>query len=42
MRLLLDTHVFLWLLNGSPRLRRPAKAMIESADTVFISAISPR
>ena len=38
MRLLLDTHVFLWLLNGSPRLRRPAKAMIESADTVFISA----
>jgi|HubBroStandDraft_6_1064221.scaffolds.fasta_scaffold840083_3 PIN domain nuclease of toxin-antitoxin system len=38
MRLLLDTPIFLWLMNGSRRLSRPAKALIESADTVFVSS----
>ena len=40
MQVLLDTHVFLWLINGSRRLNKPAKAKIESADRVFVSAAS--
>ncbi len=38
MRLLLDTHVYLWLLNGDSRLTPDAKTIIEGADAVFISA----
>jgi PIN domain nuclease of toxin-antitoxin system len=40
MRLLLDTHVFLWALAGSPRLKSAARARIEAADEVFVSAAS--
>ncbi len=39
MRLLLDTHVFLWWLDDSPRLSVPARAAIGSPDaTVHVSA----
>ena len=38
MRLLLDTHIYLWLANGSPRLTPQAKERIESADIVFVSS----
>lgn len=38
MRLLLDTHIYLWLANGSPRLTAQAKERIESADRVFVSS----
>lgn len=40
MRLLLDTHVFLWAVAGSPRLAPPTRRLIEQADEVHVSAAS--
>lgn len=40
MRLLLDTHVFLWAVMGSPRLKPAARRFIEAADEVHVSAAS--
>ena len=38
MRLLLDTHIFLWYLAASRKLPKPVLSRIEVADVVFISA----
>ena len=40
MRLLLDTHIFLWYVNDSPRLKPSASAAIQSADEVHVSVAS--
>ena len=41
MRLLLDTHTFLWFIEDSPQLSAPAKALIEdSTNDVFLSMAS--
>jgi PIN domain nuclease of toxin-antitoxin system len=40
MRLLLDTHVFLWAVAGSRLLRPAARRAIESAEQVYVSAAS--
>lgn len=40
MRLLLDTHIFLWAVAGSPLLKPSARRLIESADEVYVSAAS--
>ena len=40
MPLLLDTHIFLWLVTDDPHLSRPAREAIEAADIVFVSAAS--
>jgi len=40
MRLLLDTHVFLWAVAGSPLLKPAARRTIESAEQVYVSAVS--
>lgn len=40
MRLLLDTHIFLWYLAASRKLTKPVLARIEMADVVYISAAS--
>ena len=40
MRLLLDTHVFLWAVAGSPQLKPAARRIIEAADKVHVSAAS--
>lgn len=40
MRLLLDTHVFLWAVGGSPLLTPTARRLIEAADEVRVSAAS--
>ena len=41
MRLLLDTHVFLWWCADDPRLAEPARRAIRSgANPVFLSAAS--
>ena len=41
MRLLLDTHALLWFLEGSDKLRRAARQVIDdAANTVFVSAVS--
>jgi len=38
MNLLLDTHVLLWWLAGSHRLRSPVRALITSSPRVYVSA----
>ncbi len=40
MRLLLDTHIFLWYLTASRKLPKSVFYRIEIADVVFISAAS--
>jgi PIN domain nuclease of toxin-antitoxin system len=40
MRLLLDTHVFLWAVTGSSKLKASSRRLIESADEVYVSAAS--
>lgn len=38
LSLLLDTHVLLWWLAGSSRLRLPARAAIAESPSVYVSA----
>jgi PIN domain nuclease of toxin-antitoxin system len=41
MRLLLDTHVFVWWLDDAPRLSRRLRALIANTQNeVFVSAVS--
>jgi PIN domain nuclease of toxin-antitoxin system len=40
MRLLLDTHIFLWYLAASRKLSKSLLSRIEMADVVYISAAS--
>lgn len=40
MRVLLDTHTFLWFVNDEPQLSDIAKSMIESDVDVWVSAAS--
>jgi PIN domain nuclease of toxin-antitoxin system len=40
MRLLLDTHVFLWAVAGSPQLKAPTRRLLEAADEIYVSAVS--
>lgn len=40
MRLLIDTHVFLWAMGGDKKLSKRAEATMLSADAVFVSAAS--
>ncbi|HBA89069.1 MAG TPA: PIN domain nuclease [Geobacter sp.] len=40
MRVLLDTHIYLWWLADSPSLSRSARKIIESAETVYVSSAS--
>jgi PIN domain nuclease of toxin-antitoxin system len=40
MKLLLDTHTFLWFINDDPRLSAKAKALLESEADVLLSIAS--
>lgn len=40
MRVLLDTHVFLWALTDSPRLSPEARELLADAREVYVSAAS--
>lgn len=40
MRLLLDTHTFLWLVAGDERLPPTARTLIAGAETVLLSSAS--
>ncbi len=40
MRLLLDTHIFLWAVTGNPMLKTSTRRLIESAERVYVSAAS--
>lgn len=39
MRLLLDTHILLWVLRDAPELRDNARQIIRNADLVFVSSV---
>lgn len=40
MKLLLDTHIALWLLRDAPELSAAARQHIDGADEVYVSAAS--
>jgi len=40
MRLLLDTHIFLWYITGDERLSNKFRESIEQADAAYLSVIS--
>jgi PIN domain nuclease of toxin-antitoxin system len=40
MKLLLDTHTFLWFIDDSPRLSARAKALLESDADLLLSVAS--
>jgi len=41
LRLLLDTHVVIWLFEGNPRLSAPAReAIADDESAVYVSAVS--
>jgi len=40
MRLLLDTHIFLWFILGEERIKPSVRASIENADVAYLSVIS--
>jgi len=40
MRVLIDTHIFLWLISDSKKLKPTAKRVIAEADAVYVSAAS--
>jgi PIN domain nuclease of toxin-antitoxin system len=39
-RILLDTHVYLWWLDDSPKLSNKARKLIENAEIVYVSSAS--
>lgn len=40
MRILIDTHIYLWWLEDSPSLSSTARKTIENAETVYVSSAS--
>ncbi|CAB3775260.1 type II toxin-antitoxin system VapC family toxin [Paraburkholderia humisilvae] len=40
MRLLLDTHIFMWFVLDDPKLTPAADKIISNADEVFVSSVS--
>ncbi|GAU00271.1 hypothetical protein BSLA_01f0882 [Burkholderia stabilis] len=40
MRLLFDTHIFLWAVANDPKLSVRARNLITAADEVFVSSAS--
>lgn len=40
MRLLLDTHIYLWFVRDDPKLGGSARGLIRDADDVFVSSAS--
>jgi PIN domain nuclease of toxin-antitoxin system len=40
MRLLLDTHIFLWVVEDSPLLGVEARRLLDSASAVYVSSAS--
>ena len=40
MKVLLDTHIFLWLNADDPKLTNRARTLLENAQEVFVSAAS--
>ena len=40
MRLLLDTHIFLWYITGDSRIKPAVRRAIEDADAAYLSVVS--
>jgi len=40
MRLLLDTHIFLWCIRDDSRLTKPTRTKIQQASEVYVSSAS--
>lgn len=40
MRLLLDTHILLWIMQGAAELPREARRLVEAAQEVHVSSVS--
>lgn len=40
MKILLDTHIYLWWLIDAPELSRAARKLIGDADSIFVSVVS--
>ncbi|MDO9073123.1 MAG: type II toxin-antitoxin system VapC family toxin [Rubrivivax sp.] len=40
MRVLLDTHILLWVMQGAPQLGPQARRLIDDADEVYVSSVS--
>lgn len=40
MRVLLDTHILLWVLRDAPELKPDARRLLEHAETVYVSSVS--
>ena len=40
MKLLLDTHIALWLVRDAPELSAEARRLISRAESVFVSSVS--
>jgi PIN domain nuclease of toxin-antitoxin system len=40
MRLLLDTHVYIWVVEGDKRLSKRAHYLIKKAEMIFVSSVS--
>ena len=40
MKLLLDTHILLWVMLGAPQLTPAARRLIEDADSLHVSTVS--
>ncbi len=40
MKLLVDTHIFLWVLEDSPALTQHARDLLDHADAAYVSAAS--
>ncbi len=40
MRILLDSHLFIWAVTDHPKLGRNGRQIIEEADEVYVSAVS--
>lgn len=40
MRLLLDTHIYLWCVKDDPKLSKVARTLIMNADSIYVSSVS--
>ena len=40
MSLLLDTHIFLWLVTGDPRLKQSIRELLETTERLYLSIAS--
>jgi PIN domain nuclease of toxin-antitoxin system len=40
MRLLLDTHIFLWYITGDSRIKPAVRQAIEDSDAAYLSVVS--